>query len=137
GIRDRNVTGVQTCALPILGFSNLPEVEIIYSYAGASDHLIDVVAQNDAYRGIVTAGTGAGLISPDELSALERATEAGLVVVRSSRVGNGLVMGVAPYENHPFIAADNLLPQKARILLMLALEKYGGQVPLQRIFDEY
>src|SRR5699024_6931889 len=110
-----------------MGFSNLPEVEIIYSYAGASDHLIDAVAQNDAYRGIVTAGTGAGLISPDELSASERATEAGLGVGRGSLVGNGRVMGVAPYANHPFIAADHRLPPKVSILLMLALEKYGGE----------
>lgn len=120
-----------------MDFDSLAEVEIIYSYAGASGHTIDAVAQHDAYKGIITAGTGAGLISPDELAALERATEDGLVVVRSSRVGNGRVMEVAPYVNYPFITADNLLPQKARILLMLALEKYGSQGPLQRIFEEY
>lgn len=120
-----------------MDFDDLPEVEIIYSYAGASGHLIDAVSKNEAYKGIVTAGTGAGLISPDELAALERASDRGLVILRSSRVGNGRVMDVAPYENQPFLAADNLLPQKARILLMLALGKYGNQGVLQRIFDEY
>lgn len=115
----------------------LPEVEIIYSYAGASGHLIDAVVANENYQGIVTAGTGAGLIAPNELTALTRATEKGLVVVRSSRVGNGRVMGVAPYKDEAFITADNLLPQKARILLMLALTKYKDPKQMQDIFDTY
>src|SRR5690625_4377092 len=52
-------------------FSELPEVEIVYSYAGATDHLIEHIVSTGNYSGIVVAGTGAGLASPDELTALE------------------------------------------------------------------
>jgi L-asparaginase len=39
--------------------------------------------------------------------------------------------------DEPFIAGDNLNPQKARILLMLALTKTKDFVEIQRIFDEH
>lgn len=120
-----------------LHFSDLNNVEIVYSYAGTSRLLIDAIAQNEHYAGIVTAGTGAGLVSPTELAALRDAAKAGMFVVRSSRVGNGRVVPVAPYDNDPFISADNLLPQKARILLMVSLLKYDRIKDIQRIFNTY
>lgn len=120
-----------------LPFTDLKNVEIIYSYAGASGHLIDHIINNGNYSGIVTAGTGAGLISPSEIEALQRATEAGLFVVRSSRVGNGRVVPIDPYKNYDFISGDNLLPQKARILLMLSLLKYKTVEEIQAVFNEY
>src|SRR5699024_10293093 len=81
-----------------LDIQSLPEIEIIYSYAGATGHLIDYISENTSYQGIVTAGTGAGLIAPDELAAVKRAKERGLHIVRSSRVGNGRVMRIDGYE---------------------------------------
>src|SRR5699024_4655157 len=102
-----------------LSFDSLKEVEIIYSYAGASGHLIRHIVDKELASGIVLAGTGAGLVSPDELEALREASKNGVFVVRSNRVGNGRVVPIKPYEDDPFISADNLLPQKARILLML------------------
>lgn len=124
-------------ALAHLDIKSLPEIEIIYSYAGATGHLIDYIAENTSYQGIVTAGTGAGLIAPDELAAVKRAKEKGLHVVRSSRVGNGRVMRIDGYEPYNFIHGDNLLPQKARILLMLSLLLHDTQDELQHIFDTY
>lgn len=120
-----------------LTFTALPKVEITYSYAGATGHLVDHIVKSGNYRGIVTAGTGAGLISPSEKEALQKATEAGMFVVRSSRVGNGRVMDVAPYENIRFISGDNLLPQKARILLMVSLLKYNTVEEIQKVFNDY
>src|SRR5699024_2915725 len=105
--------------------SNLPEVAITYSHAGADEHLIDAIIASEKYAGIITAGTGAGLIAPLEIDALKRAVVKGITVVRSSRVGNGRVVPITPYKGSGFLVADNLLPQKARILLMLALEKEG------------
>lgn len=120
-----------------LEIKKLDKVEIIYSYAGATGHLIDHLVDSGLYRGIVTAGTGAGLMSPEEIKSLRRATEAGMFVVRSSRGGNGRVMSIRPYEAYHFISGDNLLPQKARILLMLSLLKYDHIEDIQTIFNVY
>src|SRR5690625_837159 len=82
-------------------FSQLPihqlaNVEILYSYAGSTGYLVDaIVAQN--YEGIVLAGTGAGLLTPGELTKLTDATDRGLFVVRSSRVGSGRVVPLQQY----------------------------------------
>src|SRR5699024_5635500 len=120
-----------------LEMTHLKNVEIVYSYAGATGHVIDHIANSGNYSGIVTAGTGAGLMSPGELEALQKATEKGLFVVRSSRVGNGRVVPIKPYEKYDFISGDNLLPQKARILLMLSLLKYNKTDEIQKVFNEY
>lgn len=120
-----------------IDFSNLPEVEIVYSYAGASNVLIDAVVDHGKYKGIVMAGTGAGLMSPDELTGLQRAAEHGLFIVRSSRVGSGRVVPIKQYEKYNFISGDDLLPQKARILLMVSLLRYNDVKQIQQIFDTY
>lgn len=120
-----------------LDIKGLSDVEIVYSYAGASNLLIDTIVNHGGYSGIVTAGTGAGLVSPRELRSLHKATEAGMFVVRSSRVGSGRVVRVKSYERYPFISGDDLLPQKARILLMVSLLKYNHPEQIQRIFDAY
>lgn len=120
-----------------LPFTKLDHVEIIYSYAGATGHLIDHITKSGVYRGIVTAGSGAGLISPSEIEALQRAQNAGLFIVRSSRVGNGRVVAIDPYNEYDFISGDNLLPQKARILLMLSLLKYNDVEDIQKVFHKY
>ena len=59
------------------------------------------------------------------------------VVVRSSRVGNGRVTGRAEFDEIGTVPGDNLNPQKARILLMLALTKTHDPKDVQRMFSEY
>lgn len=120
-----------------LDITSLPNVEIIYSYAGASRFVLDSIVESGKFSGIVTAGTGAGLVSPSELAGLRAAALAGMTIVRSSRVGNGRVMAVEPYADDNFVNGDNLLPQKARILLMLCLLKYDNTVAIQQIFDTH
>lgn len=120
-----------------LKIEELPEVEIVYSYAGANGLLIDSIVQSGKYRGIVVAGTGAGLVSPEQLISLNKAAKEGLFVVRSSRVGNGRVINIKPYEPYPFISGDDLLPQKARILLMLSLLKYDNINDIQQLFHTH
>ncbi len=117
--------------------ADIPEVEIVYSYAGANGQLIRLLAASNTVSGIVVAGTGAGKFSKAEEEALIMAAEKGIVVVRSSRVGNGRVVALKEYEKYPFVSADNLLPQKARILLMLALALKKNQRETQEIFDNY
>lgn len=112
----------------------LPAVEIIYSYAGATGELIKYVAASGKYDGIVIAGTGAGRFSKVEEEALKIARDKGLHIVRSSRVGTGRVVDIKPYESLGAISGDNLLPQKARILLMLSLLKSNDRSFIQHIF---
>lgn len=115
----------------------IPNVEIVYSYAGATGSLIRHISTSPDYKGIVMAGTGAGLVSPDEEAALNEAVARGLTVVRSNRVGNGRVVAIDKYRQMQFIHGDNLLPQKARILLMLALMAEHNCSDIQAIFNKY
>ncbi len=114
----------------------LPEVAIVYSYAGASGDMIRFLIEQNKVKGIVIAGTGAGKFSSYEKEALIEAVQKGIVVVRSSRLGNGRVVPLREYEPYRFIAGDNLLPQKARILLMLSLKKTSDWTEIQRFFHE-
>ncbi|USG65009.1 asparaginase [Brevibacillus ruminantium] len=120
-----------------LPLQDLPEVAIVYSYAGADGEIIRSITATNKYRGIVTAGTGAGKISAEEEAALAEAAQKGIVIARSSRVGAGRVVDLACYRDYPFISGDNLLPQKARILLMLSLLVSDKREEIQQLFDEY
>ena len=118
----------------VSALQQLPPVEILYSYVQPNPILIQALLASGA-KGIVMAGTGAGLISNVEKDALAKAKET--VIVRSNRTGSGRVPAREDYEPLGMIAADNLNPQKARILLMLALTKTTNLAEIRRIFDEY
>jgi L-asparaginase len=118
----------------------LPKVDIVYSYVESNPAMIQaLVASGD--RGIVFAATGAGTLSSFEKQALQpvlalpEATRP--VLVRSSRTGNGRVIGRDEYDAMGLIPADTLSPQKARILLMLALTRTRDPNEIKRIFTEY
>ncbi len=68
-----------------------------------------------------------------------RPRKKGVVIVRSSRVGNGIVArnGEAKDDEHDFVVSDTLNPQKARILLMPALTKTTDTKEIQRMFFTY
>ena len=74
-----------------------------------------------------------------EIAALTEARKKGMIVVRSSRTGTGITArnGEANDDELDFVAADNLSPQKARILLMLGLTKTHDTKALQRMFMMY
>jgi L-asparaginase len=57
--------------------------------------------------------------------------------MRSSRTGNGRVTRRQNFEPLGMIPTDNLNPQKARILLMLALTKTRDPAEIARIFSQY
>jgi L-asparaginase len=114
----------------------LQRVDVVISYQGADGVLIDAAVAAGA-RGIVSAGTGAGYPTPLEVEALERATAAGVTVVQATRVGAGRVPAVGSMIARGWIAADDLPPWKARILLRLALAAGNtGREELQRVFAE-
>lgn len=125
-----------------LNVQELPDVAIVYSHAGYGDgvirHLIDT-----GVDGIVLAGVGAGNTTDAARAALSEAVSQGVAVVRSSRVGSGIVERSSSPDDPMsdarlgFIAAQELNPQKARILLMLGLTRTRDTKALQRLFNEY
>jgi L-asparaginase len=116
-----------------------PAVEIVYASVEARTALLIEALQKDGVQGIVFAATGAGSLSDRDKEAIRQsgARSPDTVFVRSSRVGNGRVIERSEYADLPVIAADNLSPQKARILLMVALAHTRDLRELRRIFSEY
>jgi L-asparaginase len=114
----------------------LPRVDITYSYAGNDGTIVNALVAAGA-RGIVSAGMAPGIPTPLERAALERARDAGVVVVQSSRAGSGRVALRRYLETAGMVAADNLNPQKARILLMLALTRGQDVGMIRGLFTTY
>ncbi|MCJ2544117.1 asparaginase [Thermostichus vulcanus] len=114
--------------------TDLPRVDIVYGCRGCDDVMVRAAIEAGA-KGIVVAAMGDGWLIDIE-DALKEAFEAGIVVVRSSRVGENRVAPWARYENI-FVAGDNLTPQHARLLLALALTKTSSVQEVQSFFDEY
>jgi L-asparaginase len=118
--------------------STLPRVDIIFVSVDMSPDLIDASAGTGA-KGIVIAGVGNGNMNKASLTAAANAVQKGVVVVRSSRVVTGMVGRNVEVNDDElgFIASDELNPQKARILLMLALLKQRNPKDLQGLFTTY
>jgi L-asparaginase len=121
-----------------LTVESLPYVEIVYSYANFGADTIDDIVKRGA-KGIILAGVGDGNTTDAALAALQRAAKTGVVVVRSSRVGSGIVDRNVEVNDDKlgFITAMELSPQKARILLMLGLTRTKNLPELQELFTEY
>jgi L-asparaginase len=122
----------------ISGVDKLPNVEIAYGFANVSRTAVDAFAASGV-DGIVYAGVGDG--NPSELTeqALADARGKGILIVRSARVGNGIIArnNEVNDDQRDFVVSDTLNPQKARILLTVALTKTKDTKELQRIFYEY
>jgi L-asparaginase/glutamin-(asparagin-)ase len=118
--------------------ASLPQVDIAYAYANVGAVAVDALVAAGA-KGLVHAGVGNGSLPANTEPALVAARKKGVVIVRSSRVGQGIVArnGEANDDQLDFVAGDNLSPQKARILLMLALTKTGDTREIQRMFNTY
>lgn len=118
--------------------TRLPRVDIVYACADMSPDLIDASVVNGA-KGIVIAGVGNGNMNKASLEAAARAVKKGVVVVRSSRVVTGTVGRNVEVNDDEmgFVASDELNPQKARILLTLALLHPRPTLQIQQLFYEY
>ncbi|MGL2646754.1 type II asparaginase [Helicobacter pylori] len=113
----------------------LPKVDIIYTHAGMTPDLFQASLNSHA-KGVVIAGVGNGNVSVGFLKAMQEASQMGVVIVRSSRVGSGEVTS-GEIDDRAFITSDNLNPQKARVLLQLALTKTNNKEKIQEMFEEY
>ncbi|MGK5075099.1 type II asparaginase [Janthinobacterium sp. ZB1P44] len=116
----------------------LPQVDIVYGYANMNRVGMDAFIAAGA-KGIIHAGVGDGSVAAQMKPALVEARQKGVLIVRSSRVGQGIVArnGEANDDELDSVVSDTLNPQKARILLMLALTKTNSTQEIQRIFYTY
>lgn len=114
----------------------LPRVDILYQYLEVSADMYQAVVDSKP-AGIITAGTGNGSLFDPTRAVLKEAAEDGIVVVRSSRVGSGVITPSAKDAEYGFLTSDNLNPQKARILLTLALTKTNDIEEIREMFAKY
>lgn len=130
------------------GITELPRVDVIMVYQGASGDLIKAAVDAGA-KGIVMATAGAGATSGTQTEGLAYAAEKGVFIVTSTRTGEGRI---APRGDPPpnvqlteamqrrlqfSIQSEDHMPVKSRILLMLALTKFTDRAEIQRVFSEY
>jgi L-asparaginase len=117
---------------------DVPRVDIIYAHAGMGREMIDAAVRAGT-RGIVVAGVGDGNVGFAALAALADAAKSGVAVFRSSRTGGGVVERNIEIDDDALglIAADELNPQKARVLLMLGLTRTRDPRRLQEMFFTY
>lgn len=114
----------------------LPPVEILYAYTESPGYLVDAAVEKGA-RGIVIDGTGAGSPGGTQTEAIKRAQEKGVVFVACARTRGGRVQDTPRRRTANIVPGDNLQPEKARILLALALTKTTELPEIKRIFNEY
>lgn len=122
----------------LTGVSGLPRVDIIMAHENMDGALIDAAAAAGA-KGIVIAGVGNGNLTDTAVKALAAQAKKGVVCVRASRVVTGRVSRNVELDDDKlgFVASLDKNPQKARVLLRLALLQPRSVKDVQRIFDEY
>jgi L-asparaginase len=120
------------------GVTAMPRVDIVYAHENADGAIVEAAVAAGA-KGIVLAGVGDGNATAPMVDALAAAAAKGVVVVRSTRVGSGIVRRNIEVNDDKlgFVAALELNPQKARVLLRLALTKTSDPKQIQGYFDRY
>ena len=129
----------------ISSLKDLPRVDVIMVYQGASGDLIKAAVDQGA-KGIVIASAGAGATSGTQRDGIQYAVDKGVFVVTSTRTGSGRIApsgrprpagsdgrADAGYR----ISAEDLAPVKSRVLLMLAIAARADGAAVQRMFSEY
>lgn len=116
----------------------LPKVDVVYAHANHDPSIIDHLVKSGS-QAIVVAGVGDGNVNEESLQKLSEARKQGVIIVRSSRLGSGVIDRNAEINDDEldFITADNLNPQKARILTMLALTKTRNTKLISKMFSNY
>ena len=120
----------------IASVEQLPRVDISYAYSGADGADVDAYVTAGA-AGIVAAGFAPGMTTEAQLEALKRAAAAGVTIVQATRAGSGVVHDSPRLVELGFVPADNLNPQKARILLALTLTRSRERGEIMRSFARY
>ena len=114
----------------------LPRVDIAYAYVGSDGAAVQAFVAAGA-EGIVSAGFAPGHPGTAEAALLAEAVRAGVMVVQSTRAGSGRTFRGKQAAANGFLVADNLNPQKARLLLALALTRTRDPAEITRMFETY
>ncbi|QYY30027.1 MULTISPECIES: asparaginase [Cupriavidus] len=116
----------------------LPEVAVVYAYGNVNPGSVDAAVKNGA-KAIIYAATGNGSVGDYMVEPLKAARAKGVQIVRASRTGSGVVIRNAeqPDDKYDWIVTDDQLPQKARILMALALTKTNDSKQLQQVMWKY
>ena len=114
----------------------LPRVDIVSCYAGADGTAIEAFVAGGA-KALVMATMAPGLPTPPQVEAVEAALAQSVIIVYSTRAGSGRVLRRTSMRRQGIVAGDNLNPQKARVLTMLALTRTDDPEEVQRMFDMY
>lgn len=115
--------------------SDLPDVPVLFIHAGITPDYVDRLVTEET-RGIVVCGVGEGNMPDPVRQRLVELSKGGLIVVRASRLGEGLVDREPEDDANGFVAARALGPAKARILLqMLIAAEVLAPAAIQTEFD--
>jgi L-asparaginase len=116
----------------------LPRVDILYAHAGMPPDLVKASVSLGA-RALVIAGVGNGNVPTAVAYALAEASHQGVIVVRSTRAVSGEVRRNIEIDDDGLglVAAEQLNPQKARVLLQLCLSKGMNRDAVQEAFLRY
>ena len=123
--------------LPMPSAGQWPWVEVLASYAQPDARLVDALVAAGV-KGLVIAATGAGSIHVNLEAALNRASQQGVFVLRSTRTGAGIVPPQPDAQG--WASTGTLNPYKARVLLMLLIAAGRAQAEtasLQQVIDRY
>lgn len=124
--------------IPLREGDVLPRVEIVSQYAGADGRLIRLLLEDGRMEGLVIAGVGLGHVSRPAQDAIQEVRSQGIPVVLSTRVYTGRVVPLYASNIQLLemgcVEADNLSPQKARVLLMLAMTRTSDPEELKPFF---
>lgn len=115
---------------------DLPRVDIAFAYPGSDGTAVRAFLAAGA-KGIVCAGFAPNAAAEAEQEPLREAAQRGVAVVISTRAGSGRVFTGKKMRESGFLSADNLNPEKARLLLALALGVTRDRTELERIFATY
>ncbi len=121
----------------LTGTAALPTVAIAHFHVDAHPGILDALAKE--HDGMIVAGAGDGIVSLRWEERMRALCAGGFPIVRATRVPDGAVFRGAgmPDDDIGSIAAGTLSPEKARILLMLALSKTRDAIEIQAMFDRY
>jgi len=101
-----------------------------------------LILRDGSFQGLVISGLGLGDVTSAMFDAIQEVRSRGIPVVISTRVPTGRIFPLSASKGSALnlkqigcVLADNLNPQKARILLMLALTVTDDAGALQQYFD--
>ena len=120
----------------IENIKELPVVDIVLSYAGANGTAIDAFIESGT-EALILASLAPGLPTPDQVLKITSAIKKDIKIIYSTRAGSGRVLRRESMVGEGIISADNLNPQKARVLAMLALTISKDPEKIQHIFDTH